>query len=245
MSFYQRIMFTVLILFVTLQPFCQAQVGVQKVAVRQKGRTEIRSPTITDQTTGKRVSMAEYSQLVKDDPYAYHLVPDYDETGQPGAYIMRVSTAEERETHQFRDRDPAKQPKVGQTIAPFVMTGTDGKTYRSADLAGQLIILSFWISLDSPFWTEKQAADFSEALRGYHSGKPPIVLGVLNSEPPKPNVTTYPFVTIANAYGFHNKYHITGIPTFVVIEPTGKVLATIQGANSYGRLKAVLAEASQ
>ena len=77
--------------------------------------------------------MEQYAQLVKNDPFAYHLVPGYNEFGQPSTYVMRPATPEEHETHRFRDRDPAKQPKVGQTLAPFSMIGADQKTYRSAD----------------------------------------------------------------------------------------------------------------
>ncbi|WP_338868264.1 hypothetical protein WBJ53_17080 [Spirosoma sp. SC4-14] len=243
---YQRAIFTAFMVIVALQMHCLAQVGVQKVAVRQNRRTKENAPAIIDQTTGKRITMAQYNQLINENPYAYHLVPDYDEFGQPSSYTLRVSTDEERETHQFRDRDPARQPKAGQLIAPFRMAGINGKTYRSADLVGQLTILSFWISLDKPFWTEKQANDLADALQAYHSDKPPVVLGVLNSEPPKVNLDgLLPFVAIPNAYGFHSKYHITSIPTFIVIDSAGRVMATIQGANSFGRLKSVLATASQ
>ncbi|MVM41795.1 thioredoxin fold domain-containing protein [Spirosoma sp. HMF3257] len=234
--------------------FCQAQVSVQKQPAIQKTvvrltRQSDESAPITNQVTGKRITMEDYSQLTKTDPFAYHLVPDYNEYGIPGAYTMRSATPEEHETHRFRDRDPAKQPKAGQPIAPFAMVGLGAKTYRSADLLGKVVILSFWVSLDKSVWDDKQATEFVNALRPYQSEAAPIVLGVFNSEQPKEvdeaSLKKLPFAPIFNAYGFHNKYHITTIPTFVVIDKTGKVVANLQGAGSLEKLKQVLATVTQ
>lgn len=230
---------------------CQAQVGVQKSVVhyaRRPQQQEEATP-ITNQETGQRVTMEQYEQLVKADPFAYHLVPDYDAFGQPKAYTMRTATPEEHETHRFRDRDPAKQPKGGQTIAPFVMKGVDGKTYQSADLVGKVVILNFWVSLDKSVWDEKQAASLAEVLRPYQGSAAPVVLGVFNSEHPagmsEADVKKLPFVPVPNAYGFHNKYHITTVPTVLVLDKTGKVAANLQGPGSYDKLKQVLAMVTQ
>ncbi|OJW76717.1 MAG: hypothetical protein BGO59_20985 [Spirosoma sp. 48-14] len=228
----------------TLSTICLAQVGVQKKIIRlAKPQSE---PTpITNQATGQRMTINEYNELAKADPFAYHLVPNYDEFGQPTTYTMRSATPEEHETHRFRDRDPAKQPKAGQSIAPFVMTDVEGNTYRSADLLGNVVVLSFWVSLDKSVWDDKQAAAFAEALRPFQSKTAPVVLGVLNSEQAKAESgvigKSLPFKPIPNAYGFHNKYHITTIPTIVVIGKDGKVVANLQGASSIEKLKQVLA----
>lgn len=242
------------ICLVSAGAICQAQVSVQKQAASQKSvirynRQTDDSAPIMNQVTGKQITMEDYSQLTKADPFAYHLVPDYNEYGQPAAYTMRSATPEEHETHRFRDRDPAKQPKAGQLIAPFAMSASGGKTYRSADMAGKVVILSFWVSLDKSLWDDKQSADFANALRPYQSESAPVVLGVLNSEQPKDMddaaLKKLPFVPIFNAYGFHNKYHITTTPTFVVIDKTGKVVANLQGAESFAKLKQVLATVTQ
>lgn len=191
--------------------------------------------------------MEEYARLIKDDQYAYHLVPDYNEYGQPVKFIMRPSTPEEQKTHRFRDRDPARQPRAGQLIAPFVMTGLNGKTYSSADLLGKVVILSFWISLDKSVWNDKQGTDFADAIRPYQSKNGLVSLGVLNSEQAKGTVDlkALPFVPVPNAYGFHNKYHITTTPTIVVIDKTGKVAANLQGAGEFEKLKQILTAITQ
>ena len=247
MTFCKKTMLTVYVATVSLI-LCQAQAVVQKSVVHYDRKLPEPTP-ITNQVTGQKITMGEYSELAKADPFTYHLVPNYDEYGQSTTYTMRPATPEEHETHRFRDRDPAKQPKSGQVIAPFVMKGIDGKTYRSADLLGKVVVLSFWISLDKSIWDDKQAADFANALRPYQSETAPVVLGVFNSEQPKDisdaAIKKLPFVPIPNAYGFHNKYHITTIPTIVVIDKTGKVAANLQGAGSVEKLKQVLATVTQ
>ncbi|QHV93714.1 redoxin domain-containing protein [Spirosoma endbachense] len=238
MLFYKQVILTALIAM--YGTFCQAQVGVQKRSIHVNRQIDELTPII-NQSTGQHVTLEEYSQLSKADPHAYHLVPDYNEFGQPSSYVLRTATAEEHEMHQFRDRNPAKQPKAGQLIAPFSMTGLDGKNYRSADLRGKVVVLSFWISLDKPFWGDKEASQFTDALKPSQAQEAPVVLGILNSEPPGATLNSLPFMPIPNAYGFHGKYHITSIPTFVVIDKTGKVAANLQGPGAYDKLKEVLA----
>lgn len=245
MIFHQKL--TLISLFFATAATAQAQsvqATVHKAKVRYTQSVDGQTP-ITNAVTGQLISMDEYSQLTKAEPAAWHLVPDYNELGQPKAYTLRAATPEERATQRFRDRDPAKQPKVGQEIAPFVMTGMDGKSYSSAGLLGKAVVLSFWISLDKPFWNAKQADEFINVLRPYQSTNGLVSLGVLNSEPPKASeqvdVKELPFVPVPNAYGFHNKYHITTVPTIVVIDKSGKVAANLSGPGIFERLGQVLA----
>lgn len=232
-----------LALGIAVSTFSQAQLTIQRTGIRTSNRMNRYTPII-ESLTGQRITLEDYDKLIQSDPYKYHLVADYDEYGRPKAYTMRPSTDEEYNTRQFRDRDPAKQPKIGQSLAPFVMTATDEKTYRSTDLMGKVILLSFWISLDKPFWTEKEAENVTQILQPFLSNTDFVTLGVLNSEPPA-RATGFPFSPIPNGYGFHHKYHITAIPTFVVIDKTGRVIANLQGAASYEKLQQVLAAAMQ
>ena len=245
MTIYQKL--TLLTLSLTGTTMAQAQpvqATIHKAGVRYTRSINDDTP-ITNAVTGQKITMDEYGKLSKAEPTAWHLVPDYNEYGQPNAYTLRATTPEERETQRFRDRDPAKQPKAGQDIAPFAMTGTNGETYRSAELTGKVVVLTFLISLDKPFWTDKQTDELTHTLQPYQSATGPLVLGVLNSEPPKTteqaSPKALPFVPIPNAYGFHNKYHITTVPTIVVIDRSGKVAANLSGPGVLERLGAVLA----
>lgn len=209
-------------------------------------RTEMRidgNTAVFDKESGQRVSYPEYQQRIKNDPYGYYLEPTYNEYGKRASYVMRVATADGKATRRFYGRDIAKQPKVGQLIAPFVMKGLDEKIYRSANLLGNVVILSLWISLDEPFWSSKRAVDFGNVVRPFQSETSPVILGVLNSGQPKIavhlNTETLPFMPVPDAYGFHGKYQITAIPTFIVIDKMGKVAAFIEGPD-YERLKQTL-----
>ncbi len=248
MAVYEIMIISILLVITGIPCQAQEQVGVKKSNVGYSQRPNEATP-ITNASTGQRMTMEQYGQLSKEDPYAYHLVPDYDEFGLSNTYTMRQATAEEHETHRYRDRDPAKQPKAGQPVAPFVMTALDGKTYRSTDLLGKVVILTFLVSLEKTFWSDQQTEDFVTVLKPYQLGKAPVSLAVLNSEQTKDvsNSTgkTLPFMPVPNAYGFHNKYHITSVPTFIVIDKTGKVAANIQGAGSYEKLKQVLVFVTQ
>ncbi|GAB3641089.1 hypothetical protein GCM10027423_17250 [Spirosoma arcticum] len=220
----------------------KAQVTTHTGGVRTERRINENTP-LFDKKTGQRVSFQEYQQRMKNDPYAYYLEPVYDEYGKPTSYMIRPTTADEKVTHRFYDRDPAKQPKVGQPIAPFIMTGLDGKTYRSTDLLGNVVVLSFWISLEKPFWGDKQAVDFGNVVRPYQSETSPVVLGVLNSGQPQVadhlNTKTLLFMPVPDAYGFHDKYQVSTIPSFVIIDKAGKVAGFIEGPD-YEKLKQIL-----
>ncbi|WP_461128033.1 TlpA family protein disulfide reductase [Spirosoma aerophilum] len=225
---------------------CQAQqVRLIRSQPGDVRRTE-QVALITNQATGEKITMEKYGELSKTDPFAYHLVPTYNEFGDPTAYLMRPSTPEEHETHRFRDRDPAKQPKAGQVMAPFVMTGLDDNVYRSSGMIGKVVVLNFLVGLDKTLWSDQQNEELTTILKPYQGQNGLIALGVLNSEQAKPGKAVkqhpWPFIPVPNGYGFHNKYHITSVPTFVVIDKTGRVAATVQGAGSAEKLKQILAE---
>lgn len=231
-----------------ISSLCRGQISIQKSGIMHRFKVDETTP-ITDAKTGQRISFKQYNERIKDDLYGWHLMPDYDEYGKPMAFTLRPTTAEERDTHQFRDIDTTKQPKVGQPIAPFVMTGLDDKVYRSTDLTGNVVVLSFWISLDKPFWGPKQADEFANVLRPYRSETGPIVLGILNSDQPKIvehlDNKTLPFMPVPNSYGFHRRYQINTVPTFIVIDKRGDVAAYIEGAGNYDKLKQALARVTK
>ncbi|WP_223860639.1 TlpA family protein disulfide reductase [Spirosoma validum] len=185
---------------------------------------------------------------MKDDPNGYHLEAVIDEYGQASAYKIRPTTPEERETHRFNDRNPALRPKIGEPVPEFVMKGIDDKVYRSTELKGHVVILSFWVSLSKPFWGTNQAKGYADALRPYQSETDPISLGILReSKEDIVNVMateTLPFIPIPNSYGFHEKFHVTLSPAFIVIDRAGNVAAYIEGMH-YDQLQKTLQAVSR
>ncbi|RIV24885.1 hypothetical protein DYU11_06085 [Fibrisoma montanum] len=199
---------------------------------------------IVDKVTGRRISFQEYQGLIKPDPYAYHLEPVYDEYGQASSYKLRRATSEEHDTHGFDYRDSTLQLKIGQEIPLFIMKGADGKTYRSTDLKGQPVVLSFWLSLNKPFWTKGRADAFGKAIAPYQV----VSLGIINNS--KQEVAdhikeeTLPFVPIPDSYGFARKFQMFSSPAFIVIDKTGKVAALIEGTKDE-QLKTILEEVTR
>lgn len=234
------------ILFIAL--ICTLQTTLIHPTIAQPGgisqvRRMDENTKIFDKDTGKRVSLREFNDLLKADPYAQHLVPNFNEYGEVDSYTLRPTTPEEKANRQFNDRDPALRPKMGQPMPEFVMKGIDDKAYRLSELKGHVVILSFWLSLKKPFWNPKQVQAFADAVRSYQSETDPISLGVLQDQKEKiveaMASETLPFVPIPNSYGFTQKFHVTTGPTFIVIDRVGKVVAYIEGYE-YDQLKKVL-----
>lgn len=220
---------------------------MERGGVENRFRIDESTP-IFDKMTGKRVSFGEYQRLLKDAPNSVSLMPIWDEYGQASSYTLRPTTAEERETRQFSTMDPTQRPKVGEPMPLFIMKGIDDKVYRSTDLKGHVVILSFWISVRKPFWGTRQAQEYADAIRPFRSETDPISLGILQSGKDEivkvMSEETLPFIAIPNSYGFHRKFHVTTGPSFLIIDRNGMVADFIE-AYDYERLKQVLTKVSR
>ncbi|CCH55200.1 hypothetical protein BN8_04441 [Fibrisoma limi BUZ 3] len=220
-----------------------AQVVVQRSGIQTTRRIDDNT-VIIDKATQKRVSFNDYQRRVQADPDGQHLEPVFDEYGKASAYLIRPTTAEERATHQFRDVDTTQRPRPGDDMPLFIMKDVNGKTYRSTELKGNVVVLSFWVSLKRPFFGEKQIQQLNDVLKLYQNSVPLLSLGVLSDSPDEvrdfSTTRTFPFMPIPDAYGFNRKFQVLSSPSFIVIDKAGKVAAYVDGAD-YEQLKAVLA----
>lgn len=227
----------------TMSPGAQIERGGIETRFRIDEET-----TILDKATGKRISFEEYRRILKEAPNSVSLMPAWNEYGRAGSYILRPTTAEERETRMFSTMDSTQRPKVGEVMPLFVMKGIDDKVYRSTDLKGHVVILSFWISIRKPFWGAKQSQLLADAIQPFHSTTDAISLGILKSD--KEEVAgamateTLPFIPIPDSYGFHREFHVTTAPSLLVIDRSGIVAAFIEGFD-YEQLKKVLTKLSR
>lgn len=198
---------------------------------------------IIDKATGKRIPASTYEELTRRDRNGYHLEEVMNEYGQPASYLLRPTTSEERETHRFYDRGEANRPNVGEEMPLFVMKGSDNREYRSTELKGQVVVLSFWISTHRPFWNVKRVTQFAEVLQPFQSGTGLVSLGLVNDSAEEivdvSKTQMLPFVAVPNAYGFNRKFGVTSGSTCIVVDRDGKVAAFIDGAD-YSALKTVL-----
>lgn len=236
--------------------FCYQTLTAQTVT-RQEVRRVVSERIVIDKNTkfldnqtGNPISYQTYRQLMKEDQGGYKLVPVINEYGVTDAYIIRPTTTEERETRRFIDHDPALKPKAGEAMPEFVMKGVDEKEYRLSALKGRVVVLSFWISPNPPYWNVRQATMFTDALRPYQTAtNGPVVLGVFHES--KEEVAgalssqAFPFIAIPNANNFSRKFHLTRWPCVFVIDKAGNVAAYLDGPNTFDQLTKALEAASR
>lgn len=193
---------------------------------------------VFDRTTGARIPYAEYQRLISPDPRKYFVEPRYDEYGKVGSFVMREATPEERQSGMFRGRNPDDQPKVGQPLPPFIVEAADGNRYRSADLKGKVVVLSFWFSLKKPLYNENQGQRFAEALALFRQKTEVVSLGFSTRTEDLEEALlapASPFVPVSDSNGFVRRYGITTMPSFVVIDPAGNVAGFVEGFSDASR----------
>jgi peroxiredoxin len=201
---------------------------------------------IYEKETGKQIPYQQYQLLTKDHSNMYRTEPVFNEFGEISGLQLRRATPEENADGKSYHQDLSGRPKPGEPIALFVMKGLDGKTYRSADLKGNVILLNFWLKLSRPFWYPNQGKMIAAALTPYLLKPDFISLGILDESSEDLNKFTsseaLPFIPVPKSYGFHKRYGISSTPTFIVIDKSGKVAELIEGTEPE-KLKAALEKA--
>lgn len=188
---------------------------------------------IIDKVTGRKISYDEYRTLTKNDMNAYRLENLYNEFGEIDSFRLRPATTEERGDNRTYGKDLTLRPKIGEVMPLFVMKGLDGKTYRSSDLKGNIVVLSFWLQLKRPFWDVGITRQMQDILKPYLGADDFISLGTLDES--REDLEKFivsqplPFIPVPNAYGFNEKFAITTVPSFIVIDKSGNVAAYIEG----------------
>ncbi len=201
------------------------------------------STRITNKETGKQIPLREALRLQDANPNSYYLEPIFDEYGQASSYILRPTTAEEKQTGRILTRELSKQPKVGEPMPLFVMEDVDKNTYRSTDLKGRVVILTFLLGLNKSFWDANQSKRIAQLIGPFRDTINPVVLGVTNTSAEKIKdvlkAETLPFVPIPDSGGFHQKFSIMGFTSYIVIDRTG-IVAAVVDASEQDRLNEVL-----
>jgi peroxiredoxin len=198
---------------------------------------------IVDKETGRRIPYQKFQELTKNDVNAYRLEAQYDEFGEIASFKFRPATAEERLDNRTYGKDLTLRPKTGEIMPLFVMKGLDGKTYRSTDLKGNIVVLSFWLQLRKPFWHAAMTQKMQDILKPYLGKSDFISLGTLDES--RENLEKFvatqplPFIPVPKSYTFSQKFAVTASPSFIVIDKSGNVAAYIEGSE-FDELKNVL-----
>lgn len=194
---------------------------------------------IYNKDTGQRITMTEYVRLTRETPKLYHLVPQINEYGKPGSYILRKRTQEElAEDRIIYQNNDFSKPLVGKPLPPFVMEGADGKTYRSEGLKGSYILLSFWLRLRKPFFSDTQTKDLAKLVENAQAKG--IQLLSLGTTPDSKEeciraMTTYSLgmIPVPGSYEFIRRYGMS-IGSYLLIGPDGNLLAIVEDGSPLG-----------
>ena len=205
--------------------------STQKIVTRKQQISE--NSIFYEKETGRRLSFEEFARIFSESARLYHSVPEIDETGKPAYYVVRKRTKEELEVgHPFMANDH-KQPEIGQPLPPFVMQGVDGKTYRSEDLKGKYVLLSFWFRLSKPYVGEVQTKDLNALLETAKKRRIKLVsIGTtLNTQEECKKAMDeleLGFIPIPESTGFKTRYGMFSSPSYLLIGPDGTLLALVE-----------------
>jgi thiol-disulfide isomerase/thioredoxin len=139
------------------------------------------------------------------------------------------------------DQPPKLKFAVGEAAPTFALKDPEGDEVTLESLKGRIVLLDFWATWCGPC---KLAMPGMQKLHEKYRGKPVSIIGVDTwergpADGPKKYMAKEGFTyrlllkgdDLAKAYG------ITGIPTFVLIGPTGKILYIGVGYDAAGEAK--------
>ncbi|QRQ99930.1 TlpA family protein disulfide reductase [Dyadobacter sandarakinus] len=213
---------------------CAAQSDGPKVS-RYNGKVSQqyainRNTPIVDHATGRRMPYDAYDQLLKRNPGQYLTQPLIDKYGQASSFEVIRRSQVYVQSNGAVMHNPDLMPEVGEPLAPFVMTGLDGKQYDSEKLRGKYVLLGFWVRYEKPLYTLASTRVISAFLEeNRRKGIEIVSLGTtLNTEEeclraiPKRNCG---FVPVPESYGFNHRYQISETPYFILLDRNGIVKA--------------------
>lgn len=229
------------LLFLSLCTIFSHSVFSQKISF-----TIEKNSLIYDKVSGEKIPYERYQELQKKESGGYRLDPVFNEFAEIESFKLRIATEEERAANITTYNDLTNRPKIGETMPLFIMKGIDGKIYQSADLKGKLILLSFWMKISRPFWNPSKAEEIENIIKPFKATGDFISLGIMDES--KESLEKYlasqalPFISIPDSYAFHKKFNILSVPSFIVIDKSGKVAGFIEG-QEFEQLKKVLEQA--
>ncbi len=180
-----------------------------------------------------QIPFEEFSRMFEGGSKEYSAIPQIDEYGQASFYVVRKRTKEELERGQANLLNDYKKPELGQVLSPFVMEGADDQTYRSSNLRGTYVLLSFWPNLEPPFLSETRTQDLVELTDLAKEKNIKLVsLGITMSSMPEcyaaMNEFKLGFVPIPDSRNFMIKYGLSISPSYLLVGPEGTLLALIE-----------------
>jgi len=105
--------------------------------------------------------------------------------------------------------------RVGETAPDFVALGSDGKTYRLADLKGKFVVLE-WHNQGCPYTRKHYEGGNMQGLQKEWTGRGVAWFTVISSAP-----GTQGYVTASEENAYLGRMH--AVPTAVLLDPSGQL----------------------
>ncbi len=137
----------------------------------------------------------------------------------------------EREVEGNDEPDEPQLLAVGSKAPDFELSTPDGKTVSLKDLKGNVVVLDFWATWCGPC---KVAMPGVQKLHEQFKDKPVKIFGVntweRGGDPAKfMKDKNYTYGLLLKGDKTADKYKVSGIPTFYVIDPNGKIVHASSG----------------
>ena len=140
--------------------------------------------------------------------------------------------------------------RLGEAVPDFSLENTQGRSIRLSSFRGRSVLLNFWSPTCVPCVTEMPALQRAsqEALHAKGGGAAPLVLGV-ESTPDSAAVVaafgrkvgaTYPLLLDSQLTVSLLEYHVSALPTSVLIDPKGRLQAVYLGPMTSVQIRAAL-----
>jgi TonB family protein len=131
----------------------------------------------------------------------------------------------------------------GKQAPAFEVKALDGTPYSLSSLKGKTVLLDFWASWCAPC---RAAMPALEALNSKYKDRGLVILGIdvgENRQTVEAFLKSTPFsypAILGTESEIANLFQVTGYPTFVLIDPSGKIVANQMGYSSEAALNLML-----
>jgi thiol-disulfide isomerase/thioredoxin len=119
---------------------------------------------------------------------------------------------------------------VGEIAPDWELTDTEGKTHKLSDYRGKIVIMDFWATWCPPC---REAMPGVQKLHDKYKDRGVMVFGMNSWESGDPagymKEKGFTYTTLLKADGVAQAYQVSGIPTFYVVGPDGKVIFSFIG----------------
>lgn len=190
--------------------------------------------SIVKDTQGNRVDVASAGQLLNTGKY--EIEPVSDGNGNVKEFVIKPklssTTAQKAEIESGGYSSAViPGPKQGQTLPEFSVTDINGKTYKSADLKGKVVVMNFWFSRCVPCKNEIPELN---ALKEKYKNNTEVVFLAPNWETAETikqftATTKFNYNIIPDANDLIAKLQVKAYPVNLVVGKDGRVINSYVG----------------